>query len=405
MAGLDLSWPFVWLCGACFGMEGGCDLFVTGGPLMLLTRVGFRDKKGRFLSADSLKMESMKTDSKVKDGPRKDSRERSGSSKLLQGRLSDLGRGLLVLGGTCKGLLLEWYSLDVGWERSPAFLEAEAGAPSTDTGCLLSLESMSWILVRRVEPSAVEMTLLALGSVEDAESRRSDTEVAFPCEDRLGRSGTEPRTRVLSAFRRVGRPACPADLGGRSELEAVAFPLEERNMPRVFVVVRSFWTCSDEVERRGESTVRFSWLPDCRKGNKPFQWAALLTDHMKRREARHCSPLRDQCPRPGTAAGTALRHRGSGWGCSRWRLARATCAAAGGSGGRSARTAGRGYCRCWTTPPGLSSGWTRRCSHSAACSACRSASLFKEFSVVSRKKELLFAAQGRTWIHKALLYY
>lgn len=207
---------------------------------MLLTRVGLRDKNGRFLSADSLKMESMKTDSKVKEGPRKDSRGRSGSSKLLQGRLSDLGRGLVVARGTFRVLLLEWYSLDVGWERSPAFFEAEAGAPSTDTGCLLSLESMSWILVRRVEPSAVEMTLLALGSVEDAESRRSDTEVAFPCEDRLERTGTEPLTRVLSAFRRVGRPGCPVDLGGRSELEGVAFPLEERNMPRVFVVVRSF---------------------------------------------------------------------------------------------------------------------------------------------------------------------
>lgn len=83
---------------------------------MLLTRVGFRDKNGRFLSADSLKMESMKTDSRVKEGPRKDSRERSGSSKLLQGRLSDLGRGLLVVRGTFGALLLEWYSLDVGWE-------------------------------------------------------------------------------------------------------------------------------------------------------------------------------------------------------------------------------------------------------------------------------------------------
>lgn len=240
-SGPDLSGPFVCMCGAWAGTEGGCDLFVTGGPLMLLTRVGLRDKNGRFLSADSLKMESMKTDSRVKEGPRKDSRERSGSSKLLQGRLSDLGRGLLVLGGTFGILLLlEWYSLDTGWERSPAFFEAEAGAPSTDTGCLLSLESMSWMLVRRVEPSAVEMTLLALGSVEEAESRRSDTEVAFPCADRLERRGTEPLTRVLSAFRRVGRPGCPEDLGGRSELEGVALPLEERNMPRVFVAVRSF---------------------------------------------------------------------------------------------------------------------------------------------------------------------
>lgn len=207
---------------------------------MLLTREGFRDINGRFWSADSLKMESMKTDSRVKEGPRKDSRERSGSSKLPQGRLSDLGRGLVEVRGTFRVLLLGWYSLDVGWERRPAFFEAEAGASSTDTGCLLSLESMSWMLVRRVEPSAVEMTLLALGSVEEAESRRSDTEVALPCEDRLERSGTEPLTRVLSAFRRLGRPGCPADLGGRSELEGVAFPLEERNMPRVFVGGRSF---------------------------------------------------------------------------------------------------------------------------------------------------------------------
>lgn len=264
LAGLDLSWPFVWVCGGWFGREiwlcaeGGCDLVATGGPLMLLTRVGLRDKNGRFLSADSLKMESMKTDSKVKEGPRKDSRGRSGSSELLQGRLRDLGRGLVVGGGAFRALLLDWYSLEAGWERSPAFLEAEAEAPSTDTGCLLSLESMSWMLVRRVEPSAVEMTLLALGSVEDAESSRSHTEVAFPCEDRLERRGAEPLTRVLSAFRRVGRPGCPADLGGRSELEGVAFPLEERSMPRVFVALRSFWTCSDEVERRGESTVRFS---------------------------------------------------------------------------------------------------------------------------------------------------
>lgn len=228
----------MWLCA-----EDACDLFVTGGPLMLLTRVGFRDKKGRFLSADSLKMESINTDSKVKEGPRKDSRGRSGSSKVLQGRLSDLGRGLVVVvvvRGTFRALLLERYSLDAGWERSPAFLEAEGGTPSTDTGCLLSLESMSWILVRRVEPSAVEMTLLALGSVEDAESRRSDTEVAFPCEDRLERIGTEPLTRVLSAFRRFGRPGCAVDLGGRSELTDVALPLEERNIPRVFVVERSF---------------------------------------------------------------------------------------------------------------------------------------------------------------------
>lgn len=81
---------------------------------MLLTRVGFRDRKGRF-SADSLKMESMNTDSAVKEGPRKDSRlSRSGSSELWQGRLTDLGMGEAMLG---------WYSLGVGCERTPAFGE------------------------------------------------------------------------------------------------------------------------------------------------------------------------------------------------------------------------------------------------------------------------------------------
>lgn len=114
------------------------------------------------------------------------------------------------------------------------------------------------MLVRRVEPSAVEMTLLARGSVEAAESSRSETDVAFPCEERLERRGAEPLTRVLSALRSVGRPGCPVDLGGRSELTGAALPLEERRMPRLFVTVRSFCTCSDEVGRRGESTVRFS---------------------------------------------------------------------------------------------------------------------------------------------------
>lgn len=228
---------------------------------MLLTRVGFRDRKGRFLPADSLKMESMNTDSTVKEGPRKDSRvERSGSSKLWQGKLSDLSRGVVVVvvvRGPFRLVLLGWYSLGVGWERTPALVEATGGAASTDTGCRMSLESRSWMLVRRVVPSAVEMTLLARGSVEEAESKRSDTDVALPCEDKLERIGTEPFTRVLSALRRVGRPGCP-DLGGRSELTGAAFPLEERSIPRLFVEVRSFTTCSEEVERRGESTVRFS---------------------------------------------------------------------------------------------------------------------------------------------------
>lgn len=226
---------------------------------MLLTRVGFRDRKGRFLPADSLKMESMNTDSTVKEGPRKDSRvERSGSSKLWQGKLSDLGKGAVVRRDPFRLVLLGWYSLGVGWERTPALVEVTGGEASTDTGCRLSLESRSWMLVRRVVPSAVEMTLLARGRVEEAESSRSETDVALACEDRLERTGTEPLTRVLSAFRSVGRPGCPDDLGGRSELTRVAFPLDERRIPRPFVEVRSFCTCSDEVGRRGESTVRFS---------------------------------------------------------------------------------------------------------------------------------------------------
>lgn len=227
---------------------------------MLLTKVGLRDRKGRFLSADSLKMESMNTDSTVKEGPRKDSRVvRSGSSVLWQGKLSDLGMGVvMVVRGPLRLVLLGWYSLGVGCERSPALVEAAAGEGSTETGCRLSFDSRSWILVRRVVPSAVEMTLLARGRVEEAESRRSETEVALPCEDRLERIGAEPFTRVLSAFRREGRPGCPEDLGGRSALTGAAFPLDERRMPRPFVTARSFGPCSEEVERRGESTVRFS---------------------------------------------------------------------------------------------------------------------------------------------------
>lgn len=226
---------------------------------MLLTRLGFRDRKGWFLPVDSLKMESINTDSTVKDGPRKDSRvERSGSSRLWQGKLRDLGNGEVVVRGAFKLVLVGWYSLGVGWERSPVLVEAAGGEASTDTGWRLSLESRSWMLVRLVVPSAVEMTLLALGSVEEDESRRSDTDMALLCVDRLERTGTDPLTRVLSAFRRVGRPGCPVDLGGRSELTGAALPLEERRMPRPFEDVRSFGACSEEVERRGESTVRFS---------------------------------------------------------------------------------------------------------------------------------------------------
>lgn len=172
---------------------------------MLLTREGFRDRKGWVLHADSLKMESMNTDSTVKEGPRKDSRvERSGSSKLWQGKLSDLG--MVVVRGPFRLVLEGWYSLGVGWERTPALVEAPLGDVSTEMGDRLSLESRSWRLVRRVEPSAVEMTLLARGRVDEAESRRPDTDVALPCDDREERRGTEPLTRVLSALRSVGRP-------------------------------------------------------------------------------------------------------------------------------------------------------------------------------------------------------
>lgn len=94
---------------------------------MLLTKVGFRDRKGRFLAADSLKMESINTDSTVKEGPRRDSRvDSSGSSMLWQGKLRDLGNWAALLCG--------WYSLGVGWERSPALVDVAGGEVSTDTG-------------------------------------------------------------------------------------------------------------------------------------------------------------------------------------------------------------------------------------------------------------------------------
>lgn len=99
------------------------------------------------------------------------------------------------------------------------------------------------MLVRLVVPSAVEMTLLARGSVEEeeeAESRRSETDVAFPWEERLERRGAEPLTRVLSAFRRLGRPGCPEDLRARSALVGAALPLLVRKMPRALVEARSF---------------------------------------------------------------------------------------------------------------------------------------------------------------------
>lgn len=209
---------------------------------MLLTRVGLRERKGRFLPADSLKMESMKTDSAVKEGPRKDSRVgSSASSELGHGKLRDFGKLALQEGP------FEGYSLGSGG----------AWTPSTDTGCRLSLDSMSWILVRRELPSAVEMTLLARGNVDaDARSSRSDTDVARAWADRVGR--TEPLTRVLSALRRLGRPGWPVERGGRSAVTGAALPLEERRMPRPRVAGRSFCARSEETVRRGDSTVRFS---------------------------------------------------------------------------------------------------------------------------------------------------
>ena len=182
-------------------------------------------------------MESLKTDSTVKEGPRRASSvESSGSSGVReQGRLRDLGGGL------------RGYSL------------GGAGPASTDTGRRLSLESMSWTLVRRVLPSAVLMTLLARGSAAAS---------------RPGRGAAEPLTRVLSVLRSVGRPgACPPDRGGRSD----PLLLAERRMPRVLVAAggRSLEPgvseeverrgVSEEVERRGESEVRCSWLPDYRQ--------------------------------------------------------------------------------------------------------------------------------------------
>lgn len=87
---------------------------------MLLTKVGLRERKGRFLPAASLKMESMR-----------ERVDRSGSSKLWQGKLSDLDRGAVVLRGPSGPLL---YSLGVGWGRTPALAAAAGRAASTDTG-------------------------------------------------------------------------------------------------------------------------------------------------------------------------------------------------------------------------------------------------------------------------------
>lgn len=162
---------------------------------MLLTSAVLRDRMAWFLAppvtAGSLKMEST-----VKEGPRKACRLDGSGSSTLQGMLVDLCR-----------------AASGAWGAGPYSLE----------GSRLSSESGSWMLVRRTEPSAVEMTLLARGRPED-ESRRSDTDTdsALLCDDR-----PEPLVRL-------GRP------GG-------ALPLAERKMPRLFT--RSRDTPDDCAER------------------------------------------------------------------------------------------------------------------------------------------------------------
>lgn len=136
---------------------------------MLLTSDVLSERKAWFLvlleNTGSLKMESRKTESTVKEGPKNSCRVESSESsgfgtRPVQGTLADLGRGFV-------------YSLD-------AALLFE-GDRSTETGSRASLASMSWTLERRVLPSAVEMTLLARGSPaeEDEASRRSHTDIAF----------------------------------------------------------------------------------------------------------------------------------------------------------------------------------------------------------------------------------
>ena len=124
---------------------------MPGGPLMLLTREGLRDRKGRFLpalpeKAGSLKMESMKTDSTVKEEPKKDSRLEKSASSVRQGRLMDLGRGR----GTGGLGRVSWegervveegrYSLGVARGAALEEEDVDEGIGSTETGCRLSLD-------------------------------------------------------------------------------------------------------------------------------------------------------------------------------------------------------------------------------------------------------------------------
>lgn len=185
---------------------------------MLLTREVLSDRMAWFLAppvtAGSQKMESRKMESTVKEGPRKACRLPSPGSSTLQGMLADLGRA------------------SGAWDTGPYSLEALLvleGDGSTRTGCRLSLESRSWMLVLRTVPSAVEMTLLARGRPED-ESSRSDTDTALLWDDRLARGGAEPLARVLSALRRLGRPGWLARAALDSDADAL--PLAERRMPR-----------------------------------------------------------------------------------------------------------------------------------------------------------------------------
>lgn len=228
------------------------DLSFGGGPLMLLTSDVFSDKKAWFLeppvNVGSLKMESRKTESTVNEGPKNSSKvDNSGSSgfgmRPAHGALADLGRAAMP------GDFM--YSLDAELLWSAWCFEGEG---STETGWRPSLASMSWTLVRRVLPSAVEITLLARGRPEEEEevSRRSHTDVAFPWALRPSRGWVEPLTRVLSALRRLGR-------FGRFS-EGAAFPLADRRMPRPFG--RSFWVELHALDKSEDSVLTLSWLPD-----------------------------------------------------------------------------------------------------------------------------------------------
>lgn len=223
---------------------------------MLLTREVLRDRNvwllPGLLKDGSLKMVSIKTESTVNVEPSNESKLESSRPLLwavlpVRGRLVDLGRAGVGVGAG-------GYSLDAACPRWLALV----GAGSTDTGARVSLDIKSWMLVRRVEPSAVEMTLLARGSVDEEASKRSDTETALPWAFSAGRMGLEPLMRVLSALRRLGRPALDARL---SEVESVtgALPLAERRMPRV---PRSRRTTSlASADSREDSVARVSWLP------------------------------------------------------------------------------------------------------------------------------------------------